>query len=156
MTHFTPTHFLAGRFHYILLSALLIGFIVSGCASYGKLSSVAGNETGALLDDFMSRTDQYAVHYHGNSQKIVSGILFDPKGDTLHIRPQGVLWNEISDPERQPDADRRLHPTTTSCDDVPLATLHGSDRRAPARPGTSIRYEGPHLLGGYGDLDCGG
>ena len=30
---------------------------------------------------------------------MVSGILFDPKDDDKHIRPEGAMWQEISDAE---------------------------------------------------------
>ena len=86
-------------FNYLILAALPILFILSGCASYGKLSITPRNETDALLADLLSQTDQYVVHYHGNSEKLVSGILFDPKDNPRTIRPEGALWNEVSDPE---------------------------------------------------------
>lgn len=84
---------------YLILAALPILFIISGCASNGKLSLPPKNETNALLADLLSQTDRYRVHYHGNSKKLVSGILFDPKDDAKTIRPEGALWNEVSDPE---------------------------------------------------------
>ena len=85
--------------NYLILAALPILFILSGCASYGKLSSTPKNETDALLADLLSQSDRYVVHYHGNSERLVSGILFDPKDDNKTIRPEGALWNEVSDPE---------------------------------------------------------
>ena len=85
--------------NYLILAALPILFILSGCASYGKLSITPRNETDALLADLLSQTDRYVVHYHGNSEKLVSGILFDPKDNPRTIRPEGALWNEVSDPE---------------------------------------------------------
>lgn len=99
MSYFTPKHSLAKRFKYMVPAALLIWFLVSGCASYGRLSSITRNETDALLADLLSRTDQYVVHYHGNSEKIVSGVLFDPEDDGKSIRPEGALWNEVRAPE---------------------------------------------------------
>ncbi len=84
---------------YIFLAALPILLIMSACAGYGKLKLPPRDETNALLADLLSHTDQYMIHYHGNSEKIVSGILFDPKDDTRHIRPEGVLWREITDAE---------------------------------------------------------
>ena len=85
--------------NYLILAALPILFILSGCASFGKLSITPKNETGALLAGLLSQTDRYVVHYHGNSEKLVSGILFDPKDNPKTIRPEGALWNEVSDPE---------------------------------------------------------
>jgi hypothetical protein len=84
---------------YIILAGLPILLIIAGCAGYGKLSPPPRNETDALLTDLLSQTDRYVIHYNGNSKKLVSGILFDPKDDARHIRPEGVLWQEISDPD---------------------------------------------------------
>jgi hypothetical protein len=99
MASFTPEHHFAKRFKYMVLAALSIWLIISGCASYGKLSLVPRHETDALVEDLLTRTDQYVVHYHGNSQKLVSGILFDPKDDERQLRPEGAMWQAISDPE---------------------------------------------------------
>ena len=85
------------KFTFAILLSIL--FITAGCANYGRLSSVPGNETEDLLSDLLSRTDQYAVHYHGNSEKLVSGILFDHRDDGKSIRPEGMLWSEVSDPK---------------------------------------------------------
>lgn len=84
---------------YLILVVLPILFIISACTGYGKLSRLPRNESGALIADLLSQTDRYVIHYHGNSEKLVSGILFDPKEDTRSIRPEGVLWKEISDDE---------------------------------------------------------
>jgi len=84
---------------YMILAALPVVFILSACADYGKLSMAPRNETDALLADLLSHTDRYVIHYHGNSKQLVSGILFDPKEDSKNIRPEGVLWREISDAE---------------------------------------------------------
>lgn len=83
--------------NYIIPAVLLAFFVLISCAGHGNMSLVPRNETDALLDDLLSRTDQYVVHYHGNSQKLVSGILFDPKDDDRHIRPEGALWYAIDD-----------------------------------------------------------
>jgi len=91
--------YFAKRFKYIVLTALLILFIITACASYGKLSLPPRHETDSLLADLLSHTDQYEVHYHGNSEKLVSGVLFDPKNDGKSIRPEGALWNEVRAPE---------------------------------------------------------
>jgi len=99
MAYFTPKHNLAKRIKYMVLAALPILFILSGCASYGKLSLPPKDEAGALLADLLSQTDRYVVHYHGNSKKFVSGVLFDLKDDAKTIRPEGALWNEVSDPD---------------------------------------------------------
>jgi len=82
---------------YSSIAALTILLTLSGCSGHGRLSLVPRNNTNALLEDLLSRTDQYVVHYHGNTQKLVSGILFDPKDDIKHIRPEGGMWQEISD-----------------------------------------------------------
>ncbi|MBW2178245.1 MAG: hypothetical protein JRH03_15135 [Deltaproteobacteria bacterium] len=79
--------------------ALSLIFFMAGCASHGKLSVAPNDEHDALLADLAAHTDQYVVHYHGNSEKIVSGILFDPKNDGKSIRPEGVLWKEVSSSE---------------------------------------------------------
>ena len=84
-------------YKYMALAVLLSFFLLVSCAGHGKLSLVPRNETDALMEDLLSNTDQYVVHYHGNSQKLVSGILFDPKEDTNHIRLEGAMWQEISD-----------------------------------------------------------
>ena len=84
---------------FIFAIILSILFITAGCANYGKLLSVPRNETEDLLNDLLSRIEQYVVHYHGNSEKLVSGILFDHKDDGKNIRPEGMLWSEVSDPE---------------------------------------------------------
>lgn len=84
-------------YKYITIVALPILLIISGCAGYGKLTLTPKSETDALLDDLLSRTDQYVVHNYGNNQKLVSGILFDPKEDTKHIRLEDAMWQEISD-----------------------------------------------------------
>ena len=84
-------------YKYTVIAALPILLIISGCTGYGKLTLLPKSETDALLEDILSRTDQYDVHYHGNSEKLVSGLLFDPKSDNRHIRPEGALWNEVTD-----------------------------------------------------------
>lgn len=84
-------------YKYITVAALPILLIISGCTGYGKLTLPPKSETDALLDDLLSRTDQYVVHNHGNNQKLVSGILFDPKEDTKQIRIEDAMWQEISD-----------------------------------------------------------
>ena len=84
---------------YIILVVLLMSFSLLSCAGHGRVSMVPRHETDALVEDLLSRTDQYVVHYHGNSQKLVSGILFDPKEDERQLRPEGAMWQEISDPE---------------------------------------------------------
>jgi hypothetical protein len=78
---------------------LLLVFILISCAGHGKLSLVSRNETKPTLDDLLANTDAYTVHYHGNSEKLVSGLLFDPKNDNRQIRPEGALWNEVTDAE---------------------------------------------------------
>ncbi|MEN8244975.1 MAG: hypothetical protein ABFS43_08755 [Thermodesulfobacteriota bacterium] len=83
----------------VILAVLPILFMISACAGYGKLSSLPRNETDDLLADLLAQTDRYVVHYHGNSENIVSGVLFDPKDDGKHILPEGMLWKEVSDPE---------------------------------------------------------
>jgi len=82
---------------YMIIAALPILLIISGCAGYGKLTLLPENETDARLEDLLSRTDQYIVHYHGNSEKLVSGLLFDPKNDNRHLRPEGALWHGVTD-----------------------------------------------------------
>jgi hypothetical protein len=82
---------------YLIFPAILLPMLVTGCASHGKLSMTAKAESEPLLAELMANTDQYLVYYHGNSEKIVSGILFDPKKDTKSIQPEGVLWAEVSD-----------------------------------------------------------
>ena len=83
----------------ILPVALAIFFTMTGCASYGGLSYPGRYDSGVSLTDILSQTDQYTVHYHGNSEKIVSGILFDPKGDGKRIRPEGMYWTAVTEPE---------------------------------------------------------
>jgi hypothetical protein len=84
---------------FLIISILLVLLITSGCASYGKLSRIPTDETDTLLADILSQTDHYTIHYHGNSEKIVSGILFDPKADTNSIIPEGVYWKETLNAE---------------------------------------------------------
>jgi len=85
--------------NYLLLAALPILLIISACANTGKLSSVPRNETEALLADLQSQSDRYVIHYYGNSEKFVSGILFDPKDDGNRIKPEGLRWEEVRDSE---------------------------------------------------------
>jgi hypothetical protein len=82
---------------YIILTVCFFSVALTSCASQGKLSLVDRNETNALLDDLLTHTEQYTVHYHGNTQKLVSGILFDPKDDNRYIRPEGALWRDVTD-----------------------------------------------------------
>ena len=83
-----------------LISALIpVMLVISGCAGYGKMKLPPNSEADALLEDLLSRTDEYVVHYHGNSEKLVSGLLFDLKSDNRNIRPDGALWNEVTDAE---------------------------------------------------------
>ena len=86
-------------YKYLIITASPILFIISACADHGKLSLSPRNETNALLADLQSQTDRYVIHYHGNSEKFVSGILFDPKDDGKSIKPEGLLWEEVRDPE---------------------------------------------------------
>ena len=84
---------------HIIFPVILLMMLLSGCSSHGKLSMAPKAESDSLLAELMANTDQYLVHYHGNSEKIVSGILFDPRKDTKTIRPEGVLWVEVNDAE---------------------------------------------------------
>lgn len=86
------------QFKYTMLTVLMI-LLISGCSSHGKLSLTPKGESDSLLLDLMANTDQYAVYYHGNSEKIVSGILFDPKNDDKTIKPEGFLWTAVNDPQ---------------------------------------------------------
>ena len=83
----------------IAVAALSIVLLSAGCASHGKLAAIPRGEKDTLLADIAAHTDQYIVHYHGNSEKIVSGILFDPIDDGKRIQPEGFLWHEVSNPE---------------------------------------------------------
>jgi hypothetical protein len=86
---------------HVFITVALISMLlaISGCSSHGKLSGIDSAEQEALLADLVSRQDLYVVHSHGNSEKFVSGILFDPKGDGKNIRPEGTMWKEVSDSE---------------------------------------------------------
>jgi len=86
--------------YYISITIALVSMLwsISGCSNHGYISRVRG-EKDNLLANLVDGSDQYVVHYHGNSQKLVSGILFDPKDDGKSIRPEGVLWHEVSDRE---------------------------------------------------------
>ena len=84
-------------YKYIVISVLPILLIISGCTGYGKLILPPKSETEALLENLLSRTDQYVVHYHGNSEKLVSGLLFDPKNDNKHIRSESAMWQKVTD-----------------------------------------------------------
>ena len=80
----------------IAVALLSIMLLSTGCASHGKLSVIPRGEKNALLADLAAHTDQYIVHYHGNSEKLVSGIIFDPIDDGKRIQPEGFLWQEVS------------------------------------------------------------
>jgi hypothetical protein len=84
---------------YIAMAVLSVLLLIVGCASRGKLASIPKGENDAQLTHLTTYANQYIVHYHGNSEKMVSGILFDPINDGKHIQPEGVLWNEVSNPE---------------------------------------------------------
>jgi hypothetical protein len=84
---------------YMIVAALAMMLFISGCAGHGRLTLQSRSGSDALLNDLLSRTNQYVVHYHGNSEKLVSGLIFDPKDDNKHIRVEGALWNEVSDAE---------------------------------------------------------
>ena len=99
MEKYTRKRSLSNHNNFLIISLLLVLLITSGCASYGKLSRIPTDETDALLPDILSQTDNYTIHYHGNSEKMVSGILFDPKEDTKSIIPEGVYWKETRNPE---------------------------------------------------------
>ena len=83
----------------MILAVLPILLSLSACAGHGTLSRLPRNDTDALIADLLSQTDRYRIHYHGNSEKLVSGILFDPQEDGKSIHPQGALWKETSDAE---------------------------------------------------------
>jgi hypothetical protein len=83
---------------FITIGLIAILLAIAGCSSHGYLSRNRG-EQDTRLADLVANSDQYTVHYHGNSEQLVSGILFDPGGDGKSIRPDGVLWQEVNDPE---------------------------------------------------------
>ena len=83
----------------MIFAALPILFIIAGCAGHGKLVLPPANETDDVLAHLLSQSDQYLVHYHGYSNRLVSGLLFDPKEDDKRIQPQGAMWQETSDKE---------------------------------------------------------
>jgi hypothetical protein len=78
---------------------LAVGLILSGCAGYGKMVATPRGESEDMIENLLANADQYTVHYHGNSEKIVSGLLFDPKNNGKTIQPSGFLWNPVSDPQ---------------------------------------------------------
>jgi len=80
------------RYRFLLVLTIL--FFVSGCSNYGKLKFQKKAESDALLAELSTNSQHYTIHYHGNSEKIVSGILFDPKDDHKTIRPEGMLWKQ--------------------------------------------------------------
>jgi len=84
---------------YLILVVLPTLFIVSACTGNGSLSRLPQNDADAIIANLLSQSDRYVIHYHGNSEQFVSGILFDPKKDAKSIRPEGLLWKEISDDE---------------------------------------------------------
>jgi len=84
-------------FKYTTIAALSMLLILSGCAGYGKLSSPPKNERDALLENLLSQTNQYIIHYNGSSEKLVSGILFDPLNDDKRIQPEGTMWKKVTD-----------------------------------------------------------
>lgn len=87
------------RYHkWITLALVSILLAISGCSNHGYLSRPRG-EQDTHLADLVAGSNRYVVHYHGNSQQLVSGILFDPRDDGKNIRPEGVLWHKVSDPE---------------------------------------------------------
>ncbi|MCG6911929.1 MAG: hypothetical protein LJE94_17655 [Deltaproteobacteria bacterium] len=84
---------------FTAMEVLILLVAVTACAGYGKLSATSNEEQNALLKDLVSHSGDYDVYYYGNSERLVSGILFDPKSDDKHIRPEGKLWKKIDDPE---------------------------------------------------------
>ena len=86
-------------FKYIIPAAITALFIMSACTPHGNLSLSNPYETEALMTGILSQTDQYTVHFHGNSEKLVSGILFDPKDDEKRIHPEGMYWKAVVESE---------------------------------------------------------
>ena len=82
-----------------ILKVLCVGLILTGCAGYGKMKTMPRSESESLIKDLIANADQYTVHYHGNSEKIVSGLLFDPNNNGKSIQPKGYLWAPVSDPQ---------------------------------------------------------
>ena len=84
-------------FRYLKVGTLglLLAFLISGCAGYGKTLMVRKGMP-LTIDELASNSDDYNVYYHGNSPNLVSGIIFDPKNDhkTLAL---GGLWVKVAD-----------------------------------------------------------
>ena len=89
------------RYRFLLVLTIL--FFVSGCSNYGRLKFQNKTESDALLQELSANSQQYTIHYHGNSEKIVSGILFDPKDDHKTIKPEGMLWKTTESPQTVAD-----------------------------------------------------
>jgi len=89
------------RYRFLLVLTIL--FFISGCSNHGRLKLQKKAEADALLTEFSTNSQQYTIHYHGNSETIVSGILFDPKNDQKTIRPEGMLWNPTESPQTVAD-----------------------------------------------------
>jgi hypothetical protein len=86
-------HIDSSAYRTALIITMLL--LVCGCAHYGRLKIHKQAESGALLRELSADAQHYTVHYHGGSEKIVSGILFDPKNDAKTIHAAGPLWQPL-------------------------------------------------------------
>jgi hypothetical protein len=71
------------RRELIILGMLGLFFasLISGCASYGKLRPLSGQERAMSIEALEKNWEDYAVYWTGLSVGEPSGIMFDPKKD---------------------------------------------------------------------------
>ena len=80
-----------------LLGTILLGllFVISGCASYGKLTYVRPSAEAVTIQELKDRWQEYEIYYSGRMDD-PSAVLFDQKNDgrTLMVSDR---WRRVED-----------------------------------------------------------
>jgi len=82
----------------VSLVFLLGLFLFSGCAGYGSARYLGRTESPEKLTSLVADFDSYHVYYSGMSLAFPSGLIFDPKDDSLRVE-QG-RWIRIENRDK--------------------------------------------------------
>lgn len=74
---------------------LVFAFLISGCAGYGKLRPLSGQDRAVSIEVLEKNWRDYAVYWTGLSVQEPSGIMFDPQSDGRSL--VNDKWKKVED-----------------------------------------------------------
>ncbi|MGD2126263.1 MAG: hypothetical protein PVG99_09300 [Desulfobacteraceae bacterium] len=85
------------RYMPAAVAGLLLAFIISGCASYGKLRLESGPEKKMTTETLNKNWRDYTIYYAGLNEKHPSAVMFDRKDDDRAV--VGDRWFKVENKE---------------------------------------------------------